>query len=454
MRKFITHNAETITRMRKHRACPDCRRKKRRCDHISSPGSSRAQKGGKGHAITSPYPPTTETNKDPSIFSPDDAIPAEGSAPTIEQQHIYSYPERLPTIHLGESSRDIHLTEHLTESDYDVPSAGCFIGDLNPEGVFYSATNPESTTRGMAARQSIGTWLAEKLKSNQDQQQAPLDTSEGGIFYGSSSSVGKMLLPLLQEEVVGLLPREPYYSQLLVFYQENIHPLLPIIDIRAIRSSHLDHKSKVLLTQAMCLLSSMNHACKSLLYLHGDLNLLTPREFGRRLLSAMRCAVEIGTVSNKMVLIQALGPMSLFTEGANGPEISTQLCAKMIQVVHTVGIQHQRGDELENTQEVTVLCCAWALDRLNAAIHGRPIIMHHQDIGRNLDMCFESQQPVFRMLLRILVQLDEVIALYRPRADPDHAKIEVEFPSFEDILVRSKGTNLPVKFLSMLTNEV
>jgi len=162
----------------------------------------------------------------------------------------------------------------------------------------------------------------------------------------------------------------------------------------------------------------------------------------------MRYATKFGMITNKMVLIQALGPMSLFTEDADGPEISTQLCAKMIQLVHTVGLHHQRSQKEDDTFEVTALCCAWALDRLSATIHGRPTIMHERDISRELEECFRRQLPASQLLLEVLVLLDKVIAFYRP-SNNNNAECDFHLPSFEDIIVLSGATNLPASIIGM-----
>jgi hypothetical protein len=148
-----------------------------------------------------------------------------------------------------------------------------------------------------------------------------------------------------------------------------------------------------------------------------------------------------------MVLIQALGAMCLIVEGPEGVETSTQLCSRMVQLVHTIGLHHQRSKNSDESRDVTVLCCVWALDRLNAAIHGRPVIMHQQDISRDLQQCFNSQEPSFKILLHVLVQLDNIIWLYRPRGNLDPKELQFDLPSFEEILTKNGGESLPVKFL-------
>ncbi|KAF5015494.1 hypothetical protein F66182_13160, partial [Fusarium sp. NRRL 66182] len=269
----------------------------------------------------------------------------------------------------------------------------------------------------------------------------------GSIFFNPSPATQRLLKSLLETECFNVLPPTPYLPQLLSFYVEEIHPLLPLIDIKSFEEN-IDRNSKILLSQAMCLLASLNPQCKSLLYLPGEKAPLAPRVFGRHIFSAMHCAIEFGAITNRVILIQALGSLSLFTEGPEGPEISSQLCAKMIQLVQTLGLHIQRGPSQEEEYETTCLCCVWALDRLNAAIHGRPVIMHERDIGLDLDKCFEIQKPAFRLLLSVLSQLDQVIDLYRPHSTSKGAAIESNFPQFDDIVVSAQCTNLNTRLLS------
>ncbi|EED18665.1 fungal specific transcription factor, putative [Talaromyces stipitatus ATCC 10500] len=244
-----------------------------------------------------------------------------------------------------------------------------------------------------------------------------------------------------------MLPPMPYLSQLLSFYSDEIHLILPLIDINFFQRD-IDGRLKILLSQAMCLLASMSPHCKSLLYLPGENKLLAPRLFGYRIFCAMRCEIELGAVTNRLVLIQALGALTLFIEGPEGPETASQLCAKMIQLVQTLGLHIQRGSDHEEDYEVTCLCCAWALDRLNAAIHGRSVLMHERDIARDLNKCFENQKPAFRLLLAVISQLDQVIDLYRPHSRSKGADLKSHYPQFDDIVVSAQCTNLHAKLLS------
>lgn len=98
--------------------------------------------------------------------------------------------------------------------------------------------------------------------------------------------------------------------------------------------------------------------------------------------------------------------------------------------IHLVGsgAQGERSKEAE-----TLYCALWGLDRMNAAFHGRPCLLHERDTDRDLDECIAVQEePGFRLFLRVLVMLDKVIALYRPRSRHEDS---VVLPVFESMIM-------------------
>ncbi|PCH07219.1 Transcription factor [Penicillium occitanis (nom. inval.)] len=442
--KFISHNAETISRKRKHarRACEACRRGKRRCNHTLSLDSRAieiAEIPGHPDIVFHAQQKYTEDGLGHGNGSMADSVAPENAnaIPVPRSRHS-----------IGELLEAAQYSNQECYIDSNLGSSRRFIGDLNPESVFRSVTSPEATTRGQSSQDSVGTWLVDNLASS-GRESKNRTTMQNSIFFDPSPATQKLLSSLLETECLNVLPPTPYLPQLLSFYVEEMHPLLPLIDIKSFETN-IDRDSKILLSQAMCLLASMNPQCKSLLYLSDKTETLPPRIFGRRIFCAMRCAIELGAVTNRMVLIQALGALCLFTEGPEGPETASQLCAKMIQLVHTLGLHIQRGAAHEEEYEVTCLCCVWALDRLNAAIHGRPVLMHERDIGMDLDKCFKVQIPAFRLLLTVISQLDQVIDLYRPHSTSKGTMIESNYPQFDDMVVSAQCNNLNAKLLSTI----
>jgi hypothetical protein len=102
---------------------------------------------------------------------------------------------------------------------------------------------------------------------------------------------------------------------------------------------------------------------------------------------------------------------------------------------------------------IRLFCCVWALDKLNAAFHGRPVMMHERDIGRDLEACFSQQEPCFQLFLRTVSLLDKVIGLYRPRQDPS-VMPEHDFPLFEDLVERSDALYIDSQYLALAARSL
>jgi hypothetical protein len=145
-----------------------------------------------------------------------------------------------------------------------------------------------------------------------------------------------------------------------------------------------------------------------------------------------------------------LALMSLFNDGPDGADIASQLSGRAIQHLHSLGL-HMDGRRNEQTDHysTTLLCCIWAIDRMNAAFHGKPVLMHERDMGRDLEACFAQQTPGFCLLIRTVALLDRVIDTYRPRSDNDKSSLDDSFPAFEDLIMQNSATNLPARILGI-----
>jgi hypothetical protein len=92
----------------------------------------------------------------------------------------------------------------------------------------------------------------------------------------------------------------------------------------------------------------------------------------------------------------------------------------------------------------------WTLDRFNAAINGRPIIMADHDIAIEPFEKGESEFPAFEILLKIAHIMNDVIGFYRPGNPPTVTGWEEVFPGFEEIIDDLNGWVLSPTLLATL----
>jgi hypothetical protein len=300
--------------------------------------------------------------------------------------------------------------------------------------------------RDASSNDGVGVWLAKAL-TEKDLQSA---SESQGLFTGPASLLPRVLVPALQEGVLSTLPPQPHASVLSLWYFEKMHPVIPVIDKEGFQKLPATDPRRVLLLQAVCLAASKSFTLNRHLILPASDSPLTGREFGSRVLAAMRLIIEMDLVTDKMVLVQALAIMSHFADGPESSNVASQHLSRAIQHIFSLGLHVQGHNHRDTDQKSTTLfCCIWALDRMNATFHGRPVTIHDRDIGRSLERCFELQEPVFRLLLEVNLLLDKVIELYRPSYDPEGSSLGFEFPSFEELVARCTGSHIAASFLGM-----
>lgn len=458
MLKFVNTDASNPAGKRKQsqRACESCRKRKKRCPHNESGSTETAgQEDSNANSsllqICSPgiVPNTTpsDNQSSPSWNGPHHNPAGWVAGPQTVGEHALSMPQASP------STRESHSTREEPERRGSELLNSRFIGDLNPEGVFLAATSPE-TTQGDTSSDGIGVWLAKALTKKSFQTSSGTALPPSSLFHGSTSVLTKALVPALKEESLSILPPRPSVTALSNLYFAKMHPIIPLIDENRFQNLHPTDPRRVLIQQGICLAASRLFISKQYLVLPGSDTPLSYREFGSRLLAAMRIGIEMGLVVDKIVLIQALALMSHFVDGPDVGDLAAQLLGRAMQHVFSLGLHiegHHQRDADQNG--ITLFCSVWALDRMNAAFHGRPVTMHERDVARDLQSCFRSQQPCFYLLLEVTLLLDRVISLYRPIHTSGSIPVEIEFPSFEELVMKRGHSNIATPFLGMFFQE-
>ncbi|KAF2152219.1 hypothetical protein K461DRAFT_256015 [Myriangium duriaei CBS 260.36] len=362
--------------------------------------------------------------------------PAE-SSPRMRQSHSV-------TAATDASSAAAAVPTQRGERPSTPPPLARFIGHLNPEGIFRICSTDEAALSG-----EVGVWQNGRSTERGAVRAATSEVPSTSLLYCTSSLAYKVLLPVMEDQCLKTLPSEPARGILEGFYFSSIHPLLPIIDKDHYRGEAGSSSTQILRSQAVCLLASLDPSMQQHLFLPEVTGLASPKEFGQRLFAAMRMSIEITLVRDKMAVIEVLLAMSLFSSNGESMELSSWAFLRAVNMSYTLGLHHRKAEREHDRRLAEIFCCAWCLDRIHAAIHGRPVIMHECDLARLPEDCLVLLQPAFRVLLSIAMLLDRVIELYRPRAKAMDLS-DQEFPSFEDMLVSCDASGLPQQFLNTL----
>jgi len=334
------------------------------------------------------------------------------------------------------------------------------VGDLNPEGIFLAATSP-STTGGSALPDRIGVWLSDKPGSGKPKFYSNLPTRnvQSSSIYIPDPITSRLFLSHLEDQCLSLLPESANMEALRKIYLEEIHPIFPIIDFDSIDGYSSQSPTNILLKQVICFAASSSWSSTRFLQLSisgQSMTTLSRKEFSQHMSLAIRTSLNLGIVKDKMSLIQVYALLSLFTQFSGDRHISAELNAQAVTHLQTLGLHHIRTvvNDRERDHSLKMFCCVWALDRLNAAFHGRPILMHERDFGRNLESSIEGQDHCFQLFLRIVYLLDKVVDLYRPKADDLVLGWEENFPHFEDIVNQAGALRVRTNLLGMFSKSL
>ncbi|KAK1517785.1 fungal specific transcription factor domain-containing protein [Colletotrichum costaricense] len=359
--------------------------------------------------------------------------PAHGRVPSVGTAVV---PIESPAVQATDSTTHISTPEDKAQpTDPNLNhNDDRFVGDLNPEGAFL-ADSP-ATSRGHAESNAVGVWYSRR---NNGDSLTPELASAVSIDYEA-------------HQFLAVLPEKEYYEHLEKIYIRDVHRILPVMNLDILRAP-TSTISQVLCRQAICLAAGSNPSARPYLTLgQGSSAVLSYSEFALRLSSAIRKALTLGLVKDRVQAVAIMVILSLYTHFSSDRHLSAELAAQAVSNAQTVGLHLQNPPaRSEDPAYLTRLfCCVWAMDQLNAAFHGRPVMIHERDLGRDMVECIREQDHCFRLFLEIVVLLGCIIDLYRPAAKNTGCVVMEDFPSFDSLVEKSKALGVESRLLASM----
>lgn len=257
-------------------------------------------------------------------------------------------------------------------------------------------------------------------------------------------------------EQLTVCPPEPDYRRLHTIYSEQIQPMLPFLepaDLDAIRDPPRYSPRKYVFRQVVALAAAVDSSAVRHLRLDANGPLLSFQDFHQRLAKAIFHSLDTNILTDRVDRIRILLLLSFFYQPSNPLErdIAPLIFSQAVHFAQSLGI-HLLGYKNERMSEggavERLFCLCWALDRINAAFHGRPCLFHERDTDRDLDEHIAVQkEPAFRLFMTVAKLLDSVIWLYRPRTGN---ATPVELPIFESMIVSVGGEKLHPRVLTTI----
>lgn len=327
-----------------------------------------------------------------------------------------------------------------------------FIGHLNPEGIFVALARPDAPGASQLD-DSLGHWFPRTADTGGLNDSQP---THKDLHPKSASAVRSFDEPSLpsgqfKQQWLDYLPDLESFVVLREIYLKEIHPLFPIFQPEAIPTTFARDELRftdAILVLSVCLAVAASPAARPHLPLQHQDGLWTPELFARRLSQTLIKALETVGSIDKWRSVRVFTVLSLFSQLAADDHASAEYCARAVSYSQTLQLHletaHVRKDD---ALAVRLFLCVWALDRLNAAFHSRPLLIHPRDIGRNMEATIAQQDAGFRVLLIVCGLLEETIHLYRPFRETGKNKDDLLFPSFEDLVVRADAVQCETHLL-------
>ena len=379
-------------RKRAARACANCQKRKKRCHHTFD------------HAGT---------------------IESEGVSET-----------------LPEGINSVPLTSHAA----DVVR---FVGDMNPESIL---TDLSSRPKGAPRPSVLGIWL----QPNEDEDQEPRgrpderqqDSSRTPRSPIQSPNKTTPRLSALQERYLHelgafrVLPQQTQEA-LVSLYFSCIDVVIPLFDDGVFLEKFRQGSASNILINAMCMVAAKIEDAVDFLRLVESDPVLSPMAFARILYVGVEAAMKANLETDRVAKIQILTLLSLHNDGPGGIEESSIHLTQAIHHAHTIGLQVLCAEQRLEAHPRLLYWTLWSLDKLNAAIAGRPVTIADRDIAIARPVL--EDEPMFQVFIMFLTLSDllaQTIAFYRPNVSQSAPGWEEDFPRFEEIVDQNIFRNL------------
>ncbi|KAL6235406.1 hypothetical protein BDW75DRAFT_209761 [Aspergillus navahoensis] len=383
---WLADSPQSRRRTRALRACPTCRRRKKRCCHIVAESSD-----------TSVFE-TRRTNS-PSCPSGDSAAVA-----------------------------GVDKLRHSLSSSPGILQIERFVGDLNPEAAIREKVD---ALNGALHRDRVGLWISDHGVNSNGSSNA---TSVGAAAPGTQPAASLLYRRYLSAlKACDRLPRSTT-EPLAAIYFSRVNHILPLVDHELFGAESTKGTVSVFLERAICLVAAKDKTASPHLRLTAGGALINPRKFCSEVYGGLVCAMEAMLEQDRVTRIRILALMSLHSEGYEGAEAASMHLCQAIHQAQTAGLHLERPDRSPDDSLTTLFWCLWSLDKMHASIGGRPVLLADRDIGiKKHDGAARHSKSAFDAWLALSELLSTVISFYRPTAD-DTAGWETEYPSFEEII--------------------
>ena len=267
-----------------------------------------------------------------------------------------------------------------------------FIGDLDPESVIRDLS---TRARGNPRPSRLGVFVQKEEEEEEHHQRLRNPVSAETTSQATTQSLPGAEIYVLSTQFANAHQRQ--YLQdvgafrvlpsstvdvLVVNYFSYIDSILePLIDGDVFLKEFRQGAASNFLINAICLVAAKTPEVALYLQLSEHGPVLQPLAFARALYTGLDAAVRAGgAIKDRLLQIQVLGLLSLHNDGPGGLEDASLHLAQAIHLAHTAGFHIDSQGRQRDDYHAKLYWCLWSLDKMNACLGGRPIMIAGQFI--------------------------------------------------------------------------
>jgi hypothetical protein len=370
------------------------------------------------------------------------------------------------------------------------PAPPPFLGDLNPEGILVEATMAPATATKTSQAEPPDHQVIGFLPPASPQQRARTSSAQDrratatgspklveetpGPFFSVPREDGSRFtihvrdtakFAALAQTLVNrglaekVMPSETEWRIMRDLYLAKIHPIFPIYEESTLVNLPEKSDLRELIQASVCLAAATDPDTSA------HITFKSPAEAARKsqtTVSYDEYSREVADFINRRLVelqeghqisltyqIQVMALTCFYWQPAGRTERFEPLTlyAKLVSLVHTHGVHlgllaRAQADGSPERRGSRLFKCLFALDRLIAAISARPVMFNNIDLIQ-IPRPDASDPPIFRLFLTLILLLDQVFEMYRPRPNLNF----IDIPVYERMVIEAGAQSEPDSLL-------
>lgn len=307
------------------------------------------------------------------------------------------------------SPTNVPVKAQPTSSNAPSPAASLFASSSSSTT---TGTSPATATNNNNNNRTQTQQYNSYIKQEDNTSTGPgdrIDSESIGVWVKGESGSQQRLNPHLYTYLASInafsMPLRPNRDALIRLYCESVDKVLPLLDRDQFVKLHNIGQAPTLLLHAVLLVAARHPQASQ--YLGRQ----SVRQFCATTAAKIRALLFADVEQDRLTLVRIYALLSLHAEGPDGLENSCADIQKAMHYAISLGLHHEKPF-VEKEELNRLWWTLWCMDRINACVNARPLIIDLKDTG--LKFITEQEHKNLGRLVKMCYKLERVIYLYRP----------------------------------------